>query len=73
MSKQKKELKFEDKLDLLEQLAEKLEQGELSLEELLSTYEEGIILASSLKKELECSQAKILELKEGKLKPLEEI
>ena len=47
----KKSYPFEQSLEKLEQLVERMEQGDLSLEDSLSTFEQGIKLTR------ECSQA----------------
>jgi len=40
------------------------------LEEMLKLYEEGVRLSSELKSELDSAQARLMELKDGQLKPL---
>jgi len=76
VEKEKKEPKFEEALRRLEQIVEELEGGELSLEESLKQYEEGVALSTLCAKRLEEAKKKIeLLMKEnGKLftKPLRE-
>lgn len=72
MSDTNKAANFEDKLEVLEALVARMEEGKLSLDELLLTYEQGVKLADSLKQDLESAQAKLSELKQGTVKPLEE-
>lgn len=72
MSTDKKPVPFEEKLEALETLVTRMEEGELSLDELLATYEQGVKLADSLKKDLESAQNRLSELKQGALKPIEE-
>mgnify|MGYP001018654680 CR=1 FL=1 len=72
MSTDKKPVPFEEKLEALETLVTRMEEGELSLDELLATYEQGVKLADSLKKDLENAQNRLSELKQGALKPIEE-
>lgn len=72
MSSNKEPARFEEKLEALEALVNNMEEGKLSLDELLATYEQGVKLAESLKKDLETAQAKLSELKQGVIKPLEE-
>ncbi|MDD4080891.1 MAG: exodeoxyribonuclease VII small subunit [Eubacteriales bacterium] len=72
MSENNKPANFEDKLESLEALVVQMEEGKLSLDELLATYEKGVMLANSLKKDLESAQAKLSELKQGTVKPVEE-
>ena len=43
---------FEDRLNRLEELNEKIKEGELPLEEATTLFEEGMKLAKSLEKEL---------------------
>lgn len=61
---------FERKLTELEQVVEKLEQGDLSLEESVRLFEEGMKLSTSCKQELEAAEGRIQVLMEegGKLK-----
>lgn len=54
---------FEEKLKKLEEITEKLESSEISLDELLKLYEEGIKLNIELKKILDEAELKINELK----------
>jgi exodeoxyribonuclease VII small subunit len=72
MGKKETELNFEEKLEALEGLTSRMEDGKLSLEELLKAYEQGIVLANSLKSDLDKAQSKLLELKGGSLKPAED-
>ena len=44
--------KFEERLSRLEELAEKLKEGKLPLEEAIALFEEGVKLAKSLEKDL---------------------
>lgn len=72
MSTKKEAVRFEDKLETLEALVAKMEEGKMSLDELLLTYEQGIRLADGLKKDLETAQTRLSELKEGVVRPVEE-
>lgn len=58
-----KEKTFEERLEQLEALAEKMEQGNLHLYELMAAYEEGAKLAAGLRAELEQVQARMMEIK----------
>lgn len=58
----KKKLSFEEELERLEELVEKLESGELGLEESLSVFEEGTKLARGLSKVLEKAQGRVAKL-----------
>lgn len=68
MAKVSKEAKlsFEERLERLEALAEKMEQGQLPLEEMLADYEAGLKLSAQLTSELEKARARMLEVKAGK-------
>jgi exodeoxyribonuclease VII small subunit len=50
---------FEKQLRALESVVERLEQGDLSLEESVQLFEEGIKLSDACKKELEGAEGKI--------------
>ena len=61
MARAKKEvqepLKFETAMEKLEDLVEKLERGELSLEEALKSYQDGMELAAVCHKHLQQAEA----------------
>jgi exodeoxyribonuclease VII small subunit len=50
---------FEEQLTALESVVERLERGELSLDESVRLFEEGIKLSNACKKELEAAEGKI--------------
>jgi len=50
---------FEQKLTALEAVVEKLERGDLSLDESVRLFEEGVTLSDACKKELEAAEGKI--------------
>jgi exodeoxyribonuclease VII small subunit len=50
---------FEKQLTALEAVVERLEQGDLSLEESVQLFEEGMKLSDACKKELEAAEGKI--------------
>ncbi|MGI9228517.1 MAG: exodeoxyribonuclease VII small subunit [Gammaproteobacteria bacterium] len=56
--------KFEQDLQELEQLVEKMEQGELSLEESLKHFERGIELTRNCQKELSKAEQKVKKLQD---------
>ncbi len=60
-----KEIKFEDALSSLESIVEKLESGELSLEESLAAFEDGIRLSRICSKQLDAAEKKIEILVKG--------
>lgn len=47
-TKKKPKLSFEAGMDTLEAMVLSMQQGDLSLDEMMSTYEKGMILASQL-------------------------
>ena len=57
---------FEEELLRLEEIAEKMENGDLPLNDLMSAYEEGVALARSLQSRLERARAKLSEVKAQK-------
>jgi exodeoxyribonuclease VII small subunit len=60
------EIKFEDAVARLEDIVKKMEEGELTLEESLKVFEEGITLARVCSKQLdEADRTVELLLKEG--------
>jgi len=71
------ELKFEEALKKLEKIVKQLEDGELSLDEALKVYEEGIELSRECAQRLDNAKKKIDVLVKNKkgafgLKPLNE-
>ncbi len=50
---------FEDQLAALESVVERLERGELSLDESVRLFEEGVKLSNACKQELEAAEGKI--------------
>lgn len=53
------EMSFEKALEDLEKVVEKLEKGDLSLNESLSLFEKGVKLAKFLREELEKAEKKV--------------
>jgi len=53
------EIKFEEALKKLEKIVSDLEAGEMSLEESLSKYEEGIKLSKICSRQLEAAKSKV--------------
>jgi len=51
--------KFEDKLTALEAVVERLERGELTLEDSVRLFEEGVHLSNACKLELEKAEGRI--------------
>ncbi len=50
---------FEEQLTALEQVVEKLERGDLPLDESVRLFEEGVTLSNACKKELEDAEGRI--------------
>ena len=50
---------FEDSLEELEQLVEQMEQGDLSLEESLKSFERGVKLTGTCQKALQDAEQKV--------------
>jgi exodeoxyribonuclease VII small subunit len=57
---------FEEHLTQLETVVEKLERGELTLDESVRLFEEGVKLSNACKQELEQAEGRIQVLVEGK-------
>ena len=51
--------KFEDQLAALETVVERLERGELSLDESVQLFEDGVRLSTACKKELDSAEGRI--------------
>ncbi len=64
-----KKLNFEKALANLEKLVEEMEQGELSMEDMLKRFEKGIALTTECQQALQKAELKVKELveKNGKL------
>lgn len=59
-------MKFEEAVLKLNEIVEKLENGELSLEDSIKLYQEGIELSMSCKKEIENAKVKITQFNDEK-------
>lgn len=59
-------MKFEEAVLKLNEIVEKLENGELSLEDSIKLYQEGIELSMSCKKEIENAKIKITQFNDEK-------
>lgn len=71
------EIKFEEALKRLEKIVEELEKGELSLDEALKKYQEGLELSRACSQRLDSARKKIDVMAKNKkgefeLKPLDE-
>ena len=61
-------LSYEKAVARLEEIVDKLENGNLTLEEMMKFYEEGTALAAKCSKSLDAAQLKITELSSGENK-----
>lgn len=62
---------FEESLKKLESLVEQLEKGDMSLEDSLKLFEEGVGLSAACKKELDAAEGKVemlIKQRDGSLK-----
>ncbi len=59
MTRKKSTTVFEDSLEELEQLVEQMEQGDLSLEESLKSFERGVKLTTTCQKALQNAEQKV--------------
>ena len=59
MARKKQDVDFEAALEELEGLVERMEEGDLSLEESLKTYERGIELSRVCQKSLDAAEQRI--------------
>lgn len=55
----KKDINFEDAISKLNEIAEELESGKLSLDESMAKFEEGMKLSKSCKEMLDTAEKKI--------------
>lgn len=61
-------INYEKSVARLEEITDKLENGNLPLEEMIKLYEEGTALAAKCAKVLDAAQVRITELTAGKVK-----
>ncbi len=66
MAARKKEIKFEDSINRLEEIVEKMESEELSLEESINIFKEGMDLVANCNAKLDEAEKKISIIMEGK-------
>lgn len=59
---EKKDMTFEEALELLERIVDELERGELSLDETICRFEEGMKLLTFCRKKIEEAEMKIEKL-----------
>ena len=65
------ELTFEQGLESLDKIVDKLESGDLELVESLELFEQGVLLSQNCRKQLEAAETKVEALikRDGKLEP----
>ena len=64
---------FEESIKKLESIVDQLEKGDLSLEESLKLFEEGVGLSTACKQELDAAEGKVemlIKQRDGSLKPV---
>lgn len=59
-------MNYEKAVARLEEIVDKLENGNLPLEDMMKLYEEGTVLAAKCAKSLDAAELKITELTSGK-------
>ena len=59
MSEEKTELTFEQGLESLDKIVDKLEGGDLELVESLKLFEQGVLLSQNCRKQLEEAETKV--------------
>ena len=71
MSDQELELTFEQGLESLDKIVDKLESGDLELVESLELFEQGVLLSQNCRKQLEAAETKVEALikRDAKLEP----
>ena len=66
MAARKKEIKFEESINRLEEIVEKMESEELSLEESINIFKEGMDLVANCNAKLDEAEKKISIIMEGR-------
>ncbi len=66
MDEQKETLSFEEKLQSVQNLAERIESGKLSLEDSVRQYEQGMKILGELDQELQDMNRRLTVLRDGK-------
>ena len=59
-------MNYEKAVERLEEIVDKLENGNLPLEDMMKLYEEGTVLSAKCAKSLDAAELKITELASGK-------
>jgi exodeoxyribonuclease VII small subunit len=71
MMEHAKELDFEQALSQLEGLVSELESGDLSLEDSLRAFEQGVHLVRQCSERLQAAELRVRQLEDGNERPLE--
>lgn len=66
------ERKFEEKLLALETLVRRMESGNMSLDDTLHAYEDGIRLSKELERDLDRAEKRMQELADGSAREMED-
>jgi exodeoxyribonuclease VII small subunit len=66
MDEDKKTMNFEEKLQAVQDLADKIESGKLSLEDSVRQYEDGMKILGELDQELQNMNRRLTVLRDGK-------
>ena len=64
-------LSFEEALQTLESLIQKMETGDIPLADLIDTYEKGSEVLKTCEKHLEDAELRLLQIKKGQLEILD--
>lgn len=62
-----KEKSFKENLERLESIVSELDDGTLSLDEMIKIYEEGMLLSAELRNYLDAAELKIIDISKKKL------
>ncbi|MEH6940343.1 exodeoxyribonuclease VII small subunit [Bacillus sp. JJ722] len=73
MTKEKKDLTFEEAMEQLEHIVELLEEGDVPLEEAISIYKRGMDLSKVCHGKLQVAQEQLVQIvdENGELKPFQ--
>ena len=66
MPTKKEKRTFEERLDALEELVKRMEEGGMTLADTLKAYESGVKLSESLKRDLTAAQERLIILRGDK-------
>ena len=72
MKSEEKQPSFEERLKALDGIVARMEAGEMSLQESLAAYEEGMKLTLALNDELSQAEKRMQEISGGRIIPMED-